>query len=136
MCRTLAILLALTVSAEAAPVPKELKRRSDRERMQGVWADEDVGTRWYIVGEKLFAGGADTAKKKGVEFGLALRPDSPLGDFDLSQFGNTCCVGIYKFVGDDLHVAYHGGGQPRPANFEPGDGKSLFILKRVPEAKK
>ena len=108
--RIFVVVLLGSVTALAAPVPKELKKPSDAERLQGVWVvtvgePGAKGYRWTFEGEKLFAGGnADT---KGLEYGLALRLNNSVREFDISRDGRISHVGIYKFVGDELHVAYH-----------------------------
>ncbi len=136
--RTLALILLIGGSAFAAPVPKELKRDTDAERLQGVWLvtvgeSGAKGYRWTFEGEKMFAGG--TADTKGIEYGLALRLNSSVREFDLSRDGRISHIGICKFVGDELHVAYHN--HERPTEFSTANGKNhLHILKRLPEVKK
>ncbi len=126
MGRTLAILLALTVSAEAAPVPKELKK-SDLERMQGVWID-NKGTRHAYERRKLIVG-------QGFEYEITLRPDRSPKQYDLVG-GEVKFSGIYEFVGEELHLAYRGEGGPRPKDFSDSAFTHIEILKRIPEAKK
>ena len=80
MGRTLAIMLALTLSAEAAPVPKELKAQTDAERVQGVWTFEgydnngpqNTGGRWIFDGGKIYIGGQNTTDSKGSAFDFVL----------------------------------------------------------------
>ena len=131
-------ILALSVGTTlAAPVPKELKRNSDAERMQGVWVvtvgePGAKGYRWTFEGEKMFAGG--TADTKGIEYGLALRLNNSIREFDLSRDGRISHIGICKFVGDELHVAYHN--HERPTEFSTNGGKyHLHILKPFLESK-
>lgn len=133
----LACVLALLPGLRAAPVPKELKTKSDAERLQGVWLvtvgePGAKGYRWTFEGEKLFAGGnADT---KGLEYGLALRINNSVREFDISRDGRISHVGIYKFVGDELHVAYHN--HERPTVFSTAAGKNhIHVMKPLLESK-
>ncbi len=129
--RTVLICSVFAASVAAAPVPKELKHKSDAERIRGAWVVEGGGTRWYFAGEKLFAGGANTTDNKGMEYGVVLRTDGAIREIDLSR-GEITHRGIYKFVDDDIHIAYLAGDQ-RPADFEHG---TRHVLKRVAEVKK
>lgn len=130
--RAVLICSVFAASLSAAPVPKELKRKSDTERIQGVWCVEGAGTRWYFTGEKLFAGGTNTTDAKGQEYGIALRAKGPLLEMDLSNPGGITHRGIYKFVDDDIHIAYLAGDE-RPADFEHG---TRHVLKRTAEGSK
>ena len=130
--RTLLIFAVFAASVSAAPVPKELKHKSDAERIQGVWAVEGGGTRWYFAGEKLFAGGTNTTDHKGMEYGIVLGTDEAIREIDLSRAGEITHRGIFKFVDGDIHVAYLAGDQ-RPADFEH---EIRHVLKRIPEEKK
>ena len=132
--RTIVVILVGCVTALAAPVPKELKVSSDSQRMQGVWKETN-GTRWYFDGKKLFAGGSNTTDQKGHEYDNALRPEGTPGEIDLYLAGAVRFAGIYKFVDEEIHIAYHNG-KDRPKDFAQAPGILLAILKRVPEAKK
>jgi uncharacterized protein (TIGR03067 family) len=129
-----AALLALAIGAPAAPVPKELKVRSDVERMQGLWKEEAGSSHWHFKGDKLYAGGNATPDAGGYAYSLTVKPEASPPEFDLGGAG--AFAGIYKFVGDDLHVAYVGSGAARPTDFTPVGGKHIHILKRVDGAKK
>ncbi len=136
MGRTLAIVLALTVSAQGAPVPKELKVRSDAARMEGLWQEEVSNSYWLFRGDKLFAGTTATPDVNEYAYGLTLKPDVYPPEFDLAEVNSTSrFAGIYKFVGDDLHVAYNAGAA-RSTDFTPGGNKTLYVLKRVGGGKK
>ena len=130
-------LLILVAALSAAPVPKELKVRPDAERIQGVWIVTQgqpgaKGYRWTFEGEKLFAGG--TPDTKGIEYTYTLRSGSPLTEFDILRDGRISHYGVYKFVGDELHLAYHS--NERPTDFTEGGGRHLHILRRFAEVKK
>ncbi len=139
---TLRCLLVFVICAApsiAAPVPKELKHRPDSQRMQGVWMshnpDGSPMGRWYFTGEKLFAGGSNTTDQKGYEYAITLRPGSEQAEFDLATAGSMAFLGIYKFAGEELHVAYRSGAD-RAKSFETGSGGHHHILRRLPEGKK
>ena len=131
--RMLAILAILATLATAAPVPKELKQRPDAERMRGLWQADAGSSHWFFKGDKLFAGGNATPDVNGYTYTLNIKAEASPAEFDLG--GASTFAGIYKFVGDDLHVAYSGG-SVRPTDFTPGPNKHIHILKRVSEAKK
>ena len=126
-------ILFLGTSLAAAPVPKELKRRPDTVRMQGVWIIPPQ-LRWYFKGDKLYSGGTDTADNLGTEYGIVLRPDSAPSQMDITQHGRVICTGIYKFDGDALHITYVHSGL-RPTDFAPAPGRSIHVLVPLPEAK-
>jgi len=132
--RTLLIFAVFAGSVSAAPVPKELKQKSDIERIQGVWAVEGGGTRWYFAGEKLFAGGTNTTDAKGQEYGIAVRANGAVREMDVWMQGRLTHSCIYKFVEDDIHIAYVGG-ERRPTDFAQA-GSTKHVLKRIVEAKK
>lgn len=143
--RTIVVILLGCVAAFAAPVPKESKQKPDAERIQGVWDFEfyDIGgakrtgTRWFFDKDKMYSGGVNTTDNKGTEYGIVLRPVTSPAQMDYRQEGvqGLACCGIYKFVGDDLHIAYYSGAE-RPKDFSSAAGKHVIILKRVPEPKK
>ncbi len=132
---TFAALVAFATGAPAAPVPKELRVRPDAVRMEGLWK-EGQGSHWLFKGDKLFAGGTATPDINGHTYGLTLKPEVSPPEFDLAGVnGGTSYSGIYKFVGDDLHVAYNTGAG-RPTDFDAGGNKILHVLKRVGGGKK
>lgn len=51
--------------------------------------------------------------------------------FDLTRGDRGKMLGIYELKGDTLTICMGNAGQPRPASFEPGDGRTLIVLKRV-----
>ena len=144
--RILVVVLLGSVTALAAPVPKELKKKPDAERILGVWAYDSsdlngakgAGGRWYFNGDKLYSGGSNTTDARGSEYGVSLRSDQSPTHLDISMNNAPLCVGIYKFVGDDLHLAYVSSSSKaeRPKNFDSADGKTVMSFKRVPEPKK
>jgi hypothetical protein len=90
------------------------------------------GYRWTFEGEKLFAGGnADT---KGIEYSFTLRSGSPYAELDIVRDGRISHLGVYKFVGDEIHVAYHS--NVRPTDFSDGGGRHIHVLRRLAEVKK
>jgi len=117
----------------AAPVPKEVKRRPDVERMRGLWK-EASGTRWFFDGDKLYAGGQDTTVNKGIEYDIPLRPNLVPPEFDLVVKGTIQYRGIYKFVDGELCISYSSTPTP-PTDFEQTNGTYLHILKRDGEEK-
>ncbi len=129
----LAAVLILSADLAAAPVPKELKRRPDAERLQGVWIIPP-SLRWYFKGDKLYSGGLNTTDNLGTEYGIVLRPELAPTQMDITQNGRIICTGIYKFDGEALHITYVHSGE-RPADFAPAPGRSIHVLIRSPEAK-
>ena len=140
--RTLVILaLAVVDTALATPVPKELKK-SDAELLRGVWifADYDnggrrgVGSRWYFEADKLYTNGQNTTDFKGTKYEFVLRPEKIPAEIDFASGPDAVWSGIYKFVGDELYVAYSSGAI-RPKDFASAPGRDVTILRRAPEAK-
>ena len=141
--RTIALLLAFTPSALAAPVPKELKKPSDTERIQGAWvydSYDDGGERIARSRRWVFTGGCmqdQTADGKGgMYYSVALRPNKSAAEMDMT-FSEVFLGGlyIYRFEGEELYVAVCPGAA-RPTDFSSSPGKSVYVLKRIPEAKK
>jgi len=128
--RALAVTVFAIGSVAAAPVPKELKADTHTERMKGVWKEES-GWRWYFDGEKLHVGGSNTTDNKGLEYKFTLRPNIEGGEFDFGGGLRHRYYAIYKFEGDDLRIAYAGGGK-RPKDFTARGGEFHHALKRVP----
>ena len=131
------VLLTSVAALQAAPVPKELKAPTDSERLKGVWVvvqgdTSTKGYRWTFEGEKLFAGG--TADAKGIEYGFVIRSGVTPCELDISRDGHAAYVGLYKFVGDELHVAYHS--SARPPEFSATGGCHVHVLRRLAEVKK
>ena len=122
---TLAV-LSLVAALPAAPVPKELRVRPDAERMSGLWKVDAGTSHWLFRGDKLYAG-TGTTEMNGYTYGFTMKPEASPAEFDLG--GASQFAGIYKFVGDELHVAYNSGAV-RPTDFTPGGNKILHVLKR------
>ena len=143
MGRTLALMLALTVSGEAAPVPKELKKPTDAERLQGVWefggydngGPQNTGGRWIFDGGRLCIGGSNATWNKGTLFDFAMRPKASRSEIDFEDGRRNLSRGIYEILGEELHVAYVNDAD-RPRDFSSAHGKFIMTMKRVPEAKK
>ncbi len=127
----LSVLLALGAEIAAAPVPKELKRPSDAERIRGVWmADGIAPLRWYFDGDTLYVGGTNTTDNQGMDYALTCRS----GELDFGGGNRFQYYGIYKFEGNDLRFAYKGG--ERPKDFTPRPGEFHHLLKRLPNRDK
>ena len=131
-------LLCLVASLRGAPVPKELKVPSDAEKLQGVWIvvkgePGSKGYRWTFEGEKLFAGG--TADTKGIEYGFVIQPDASPREMDFGGNGRLSYRGIYKFVGDELHIVYHGSDRPTEFSAAVG-GRHQDVMRRFVEEDK
>jgi uncharacterized protein (TIGR03067 family) len=139
---TIALLMALASSAYAAPIPKELKHR-DYGRYQGLWTFETYdrggreigGGRWIFEGDKMYANGRNTTDDKGTEFRFELRPNRAPAEIDIYYGPTVRCSGIYEFIGQELRIAYFHGAE-RPVDFSSAVGKDVFLIRRVPEAKK
>ncbi len=142
---TFAAILLLGAPLAAAPVPKELKRKPDSERICGLWIYDRIDTgngvtnqsgRWIFRPGKLYAGGTDTAENLGSEYGIVLRPAlaSEPCQMDITQGGRPTCFGVYKFEGEELHISYvHTGDRPKDFNSAPA--RTVLKLKLVPESK-
>ena len=133
--RTLLMIALSAVSVSAAPVPKELKRPTEIERMQGVWKEEK-GMRWFFDGEKLHVGGTDTTGNKGKSYALTLRPGGEVGEIDFGGGQEFQYYAIYQLLGDELRLAYFGSGGKRPNDFTARPGEFHHVLKRLAEGEK
>jgi len=128
------VLLAIGSGLLAAPVPKELKKSADAERMQGVWFIETIEgeTRWLFRDGKFYSFQITEPDNLGQEYRFALLPD---GGIDLVLDSRTTHLGHYRLDGGELVIARSSDGL-RPKNFDPDPLKNLLRFKRVPEVKK
>jgi len=127
-------LIAIGSGLLAAPVPKELKKSADAERIQGVWSIETIEgeTRWLFRDGKFYSFQITEPDNLGQEYRFALLPD---GGIDLMLDSRTTHLGLYRLDGDKL-VIVRSSDDLRPKNFEPDPLKNLLRFKRVPEGKK
>lgn len=135
IARVFLVIVGFAGSVTAAPVPKELKRSTEIERMQGVWKQEN-GMRWFFDGEKLYVGGTDTTGNKGKSYALTLRPGGEVGEIDFGGGQEFQYYAIYQLLGDDLRLAYSGSGGKRPKDFTARPGEFHHVLKRLAEGGK
>ncbi len=128
------LVLAVGWSAFAAPVPKELKKQTDAERIRGIWSIEKTGgdTRWLFRDGRFYSFQITDPDNLGQEYRFALLPD---GGIDLMLDSSTTHLGLYRLDGDALVIARSSDGL-RPKNFQPEPSKNLLRFKRDPEAKK
>lgn len=137
--RSFALILLLAAPALAAPVPKELKHRSDAERYVGTWET--------VISE---SGGQPYSKARWTFDEKLMMTSNPLPGgvggpsiwiikIDPKQTPNTIDIGsypgIYEIDGDDIKIAYTTGG-PRPTEVKSGNSVYYTVLRRVPESKK
>ena len=69
----------------------------------------------------------------GRSYALDPKANPPAIDltFDPAKGDQGKLFGIYELKGDTLTICMGSAGQPRPATFEPGAGRTLIVLKRV-----
>jgi len=143
-------ILALTLSAGAAPDREKKDAKDEVKKLDGEWdivswtqggealpAEGLEGARWTINGEKYTfkLGGAgedgkikvDTSKKPAT-FDLAIESGN---DKDKGQ------PGIFKFDGDDLVICLaRPGGTGRPTEFKSTEDGDTFIIATLKRHKK
>ena len=131
-----ALTLLLGANLAAAPVPKELKRRPDAVRIQGIWMfDPPTSTRWYFNGDKLYSYEKENSDNLGTEYGILLSPEHSPGRLDITEKGRVICTGIYKFDGDSLTLCYVSQGE-RPVDFQDTPTRTIRRFHRDPDSKK
>lgn len=134
---TIVPLLALAVTAGAAPVPKAVKQRDDANLVLGEWRCESAfnGPNEMVGSHKgdvwVFAPPGEKSVqncKGGTHYSLAYSFPTP-GEkqMDVVCNGNPY-VGVYDLDGDTLVIAFRA--KDRPATLEKANGVYVFTFKR------
>jgi uncharacterized protein (TIGR03067 family) len=91
--------------------------------------------RYGFTADGRWPGTRDGTALPGPSRAYALDPKAnpPAIDltFDPTMGDRGRLLGVYELKGDTLTICMGNAGQPRPAAFEPGDGRTLIVLKRV-----
>ena len=140
----LAVLFATT--AVAAPVPKEIRTApSHVGRWQRVERDPNglakfvrTGQTWIVNAdcdvafhEQDYRGPVGTPTER-----LAFDPKTGQVDQSRAGGGGPIRTGRYKIEGDLLTINLNNvSGAPRPEGFTPGNGSTLWLLRRVEDSK-
>ncbi len=132
--RTFAALLLVGATVQAAPVPKEVAKRTDSEIFVGTWetvVSESGGqpyskARWtFDAAVKMVSTPVGGGAGAGSEWTIKLDPAKTPKEIDIGGY-----KGIYELVGADIKVVYTLNGA-RPADYEPTAGKYYSLLRRV-----
>ncbi len=133
--RFTAVLLAVVVvlSATAAPVPKELKKkRPDAEVFVGKWEVESNGETgrhtWTFDDDRTMWSKGVGSVGPGSKWVMKIDPDKTPKEID---FG-TNYRGLYEIDGDEIRIVYSGN---RPANFDNKARNNYTVLRRAAEKK-
>lgn len=139
----LLLALFLTGSALAAPVPKEFKKKSDLDALQGEWESHERvndgrpvardGMRYVIEGNKLKIVGGKGGKD-GEERVVTLTLDEKEKTYTWEASWGTW-VGRYKLDGDTFSRASVRKGSPLPDKVEPGPKVEYSVYTRAKKAK-
>jgi uncharacterized protein (TIGR03067 family) len=129
------LLVAAALALGFAPAPFTGARRTDLERLQGVWVGEMGALEARIEGDTLsyFRGG-----KLVRVYALKLDTASSPKGYDIEEVVKGAGAGIlfhfrgiYKLDGDMLTMCSAPSGRPRPAAFAvTGPGSELKVLTR------
>lgn len=153
----LALALAVTAAAFAAPVPKEVKKQAPN--LDGTWevtewhsagnkVNSTVTIRWVIEGDKLTiernnakAGGI--LKNPNVSYSLVKPDGGEANALDYTITYNTpnapparTLPGVVEVDGDTLKFCYTNAvNGTRPAECKPEQTNTLYVFKRVDTGK-
>jgi uncharacterized protein (TIGR03067 family) len=139
LTRTVLLFGSLVAVASAAPIPKELRLKSDAERLLGVWdmpvseinGKERNKAHWTFENGKMFSVlYGNESGGRGSEWVIKIDPEKTPKEIDITSY-----KGIYTFDGDRLKIAYTIGAD-RPTDFKPAEGKYYCELTYVGEAPK
>ena len=140
--RTLLTLSILCAAASAAPVPKEVSKKTAMEQLQGKWVivtldggsgaqvqtGDFAGFTLTIEGDKLST--ATTAgagyKTVTVKYDFAAVPMQ----VNVQDGGGRATPGIFKFEDDKLYWCHGQSGGACPTEFKGGNGNHCSVWKR------
>ncbi len=141
--RTLLALSMFCATASAAPVPKEIAKKSPFERIQGKWVivtldggsgpqvqtGDFAGFTLTLDGDKLSTATTGGAGYKNVivKFDFAALPMQ----VNVQDSGGRVTPGIFKFEDDKLYWCHGKSGEACPTEFKGGRGNHCFVWKRA-----
>jgi len=132
--RTLSFALLLSMPVAAAPVPKEVAKRTDAEIFVGVWetaVSENAGqphtkARWTFDAKlKMVSNPHDGGEGSRTEWAIRIDPAARPKQIDIGDY-----KGIYEIDGADIKLVYTLSGE-RPTDYKAGPGKYYSLLRRV-----
>jgi RNA polymerase sigma-70 factor (ECF subfamily) len=122
-----------------APSARAEAPKTDKERFQGTWVavslnanNQEVPTDVVRAIQITFRGDRMTWKRPSESdetAGYAIDPTQMPKTIDLLI--QRAYRGIYEFTGDRLRLCIIDNQHPRPADFQPGEKRLVFVLKRV-----
>jgi len=136
--RTLALILLASLPALAAPVPKEVKNKTDAERFVGTWetvvseaSEKPYSKALWTLDESLKMVSNPLPGNAGgrSEWVINIDPKAVPKTIDIGSY-----QGVYEFDGPDIRIAYNIGGS-RPASAVSKGSQYFCLLRRVPEKK-
>src|SRR5262249_34984674 len=123
------------------PAAKAEAPKTDKERLQGTWVavsmnvkNRDVPTEQASTFRVTVASDptkTHTRLEDDEEIPYQLDPTRKPKTIDFLPRSGGRGLGIYAFKGDMLYLCLVDGGVPRPADFKPGEDRSVIVLKRA-----
>ena len=140
----LAVCGLLSFEAEAAPVPKGIKKPDDAKLLEGWWEgvtmDDGRGPTPHrdkdlIRDGLLYHSGTLRNEEPGQP--IRLDPSKSPKEFDVEWLPGKVYHGIYRIEGDTLTLCHGKPGQPRPTEFAGSGGTTYCIVyKRAADGKR
>lgn len=131
--------VVLTVSlAPAAPVPKAVKKKADKELLVATWKPANKGTCWFqFSADGTLKTWHDPNAHSPLDWTWAIEDTERLPKrMKLTRAGgrNESYVCVYELDGDALKIGFVVGGQV-PENVEAGPGVQLYEQTRDTSSK-
>jgi hypothetical protein len=120
------VLVTLSAVATGRYTHRQRIIRAERAKILGHW-DLDVRNKEISVFMNSF-------QLSETDFSVGV-PDGDIGTIDFHRLLGRRSKGIYRFVGDVLHVAQNGDGKPRPTTFDADQVDFYWEGKRVKTAR-
>lgn len=136
--RPLLVVVLLAGFTPAAPVPKAVKKKDDKELLVGTWKPANKGTCWFLFNaDGTMKTWHDPNAHSPLDWTWVLEETERLPKrmkLTRAGGGNESYVCVYELDGDGLKIGFVVGGQV-PEKVETGPGVQLYEQSRDTSSK-